>query len=121
MPNKSDRPNIVFILTDDHAAHAISAYGSRVNQTPQIDRIAADGARLDSCYCTNSICSPSRASILSGTYSHVNGVTSIYSEIDYRVPNFTQCLREARLSNGDVRQMASGQAGRQSAAFEGFR
>lgn len=95
MPNKSDRPNIVFILTDDHAAHAISAYGSRVNQTPQIDRIAADGARLDSCYCTNSICSPSRASILSGTYSHVNGVTSIYSEIDYRVPNFTQCLREA--------------------------
>ncbi|QDP94770.1 sulfatase [Microlunatus elymi] len=89
------RPNIVFILTDDHAAHAISAYGSRVNQTPNIDRIAADGLRLDACYCTNSICSPSRASILSGTYSHVNGVATIYSEIDYRVPNFTACLRAA--------------------------
>jgi len=89
------RPNIVFILTDDHAAHAISAYGSRVNSTPHIDRIAADGARLNACYCTNSICSPSRASILSGTYSHINGVTSIYSEIDYRVPNFTACLRRA--------------------------
>ncbi|SDS72139.1 sulfatase family protein [Microlunatus soli] len=90
-----DRPNIVFILTDDHAAHAISAYGSRVNSTPNMDRIAADGARLDACYCTNSICSPSRATILSGTYSHVNGVKSIFDEIEYRVPNFTGCLRQA--------------------------
>lgn len=90
----SSRPNIVFIMSDDHAAHAISAYGSKVNETPHIDRLANDGARLDACYCTNSICSPSRASILSGSYSHVNGVTSIYSQIDYRVPNFTQCLRE---------------------------
>jgi arylsulfatase A-like enzyme len=87
------RPNIVFILTDDHAAHAISAYGSRVNSTPQIDRLAADGARLDSCYCTNAVCAPSRATILSGTYSHLNGVATIYDETDYRVPNFTECLR----------------------------
>ncbi|HEY9292005.1 MAG TPA: sulfatase [Microlunatus sp.] len=92
---EQNRPNIVFILTDDHAAHAIRAYGSKVNSTPNIDRLAADGARLDACYCTNSICSPSRASILSGTYSHVNGVSTIYSEIDYRVPNFTACLRDA--------------------------
>lgn len=92
--SEPDRPNIVFILTDDHAAHAISAYGSRVNKTPNMDRIAADGARLDACYCTNSICSPSRATILSGAYSHVNGVKSIFDEIDYRVPNFTGCLRE---------------------------
>jgi arylsulfatase A-like enzyme len=91
----ANRPNLVFILTDDHAAHSIGAYGSRINSTPQLDRIAADGARLDSCFCTNSICSPSRATILSGTYSHVNGVRSIYSEIDYRVPNFTECLRNA--------------------------
>jgi choline-sulfatase len=67
----------------------------KINHTPQMDRIAAEGARLDSCFCTNSICSPSRATILSGTYSHINGVTSIYSNIDYRVPNFTQCLRES--------------------------
>lgn len=92
MPN--GHPNIVFILTDDHAAHAISEYGSKINYTPNIDRIAREGARLDACYCTNSICSPSRASILSGTYSHVNGVASIFSEVDYRVPNFTSCLKQ---------------------------
>ncbi|SEE81153.1 sulfatase family protein [Ruania alba] len=93
--SRESRPNIVLILTDDHAAHAISCYGSKVNHTPHMDRLAARGARLDSCFCTNSICSPSRASILSGTYGHVNGVTSIYSHIDYRVPNFPQVLRES--------------------------
>ncbi|MEU4293484.1 sulfatase/phosphatase domain-containing protein [Kribbella sp. NPDC026596] len=79
-------PNIVFVMSDDHAAHAISAYGSKVNSTPHLDGLARDGVRMDATYCTNSICSPSRASILTGTYSHVNGVASIYTEIDYRVP-----------------------------------
>lgn len=88
------RPNLVFILSDDHAAHAISAYGSRVNHTPHLDRIADQGARLDAVYCTNSICTPSRASILTGTYSHINGASSIYSEFDYRVDTFTQVLHE---------------------------
>ncbi|MEL6980954.1 MAG: sulfatase-like hydrolase/transferase, partial [Actinomycetota bacterium] len=58
------RPNIVFVLTDDHAAHAISAYGSVVNTTPRLDELAADGARFDNCFVTNSLCTPSRASIL---------------------------------------------------------
>ena len=89
------RPNIVFIMADDHAAHAISAYGSRVNHTPNIDRIAAEGATLDSVYCTNSICTPSRASILTGAYSHINGACSIYSEFDYRVPTFAEVLHDA--------------------------
>ncbi|EWS79796.1 sulfatase [Brachybacterium phenoliresistens] len=88
------RPNIVFIMSDDHAAHAISAYGSRVNRTPHLDRIAQEGMRMDAVFCTNSICSPSRASILTGTYSHVNGVSSIWTEMDYRVPTFAKCLRE---------------------------
>ena len=74
------RPNIVFILSDDHAAHSISAYGSRVNTTPHMDRLAAEGVVMDAAYCTNSICTPSRASILTGTYSHVNRACSIYSE-----------------------------------------
>ncbi|MFC0674635.1 sulfatase family protein [Brachybacterium hainanense] len=87
------RPNIVFVLTDDHAAHAISAYGSRVNRTPHIDRIGEQGARMDALYCTNSICTPSRASILTGTYSHVNGACSIYSQFDYRVPTFPEVLQ----------------------------
>ena len=86
------RPNIIFIMSDDHAAHAISAYGSRVNHTPHLDRIAEEGMRLDAVYCTNSICSPSRASILTGTYSHMNGVSSIWTEMDYRVPTFIDVL-----------------------------
>lgn len=86
------RPNIVFILVDDHAPHAISAYGSKVNTTPNIDRIAQEGALLESLYCTNSICTPSRASILTGTYTHVNGTPGIFAEFDYRVPTFVDAL-----------------------------
>ncbi len=77
-----DRPNIVFIMSDDHAAHAISAYGSRINETPNLDRIADDGMRMDSVFCTNSICTPSRASILTGTYSHVNGALTLNERLD---------------------------------------
>ena len=71
----ADRPNIVFIMSDDHAAHAISAYGSRVNQTPHLDRLAREGALLTRVFATNAICTPSRAAILTGQYSHLNGVT----------------------------------------------
>jgi arylsulfatase A-like enzyme len=70
-----NRPNIIFIMSDDHAAHAIGAYGSRVNATPNLDRLAREGALLTSVFATNSICTPSRAAILTGQYSHVNGVT----------------------------------------------
>jgi arylsulfatase A-like enzyme len=68
------RPNILFIFTDDHAAHALSCYGSKVNRTPHLDRLAADGARFTNSFVTNSICSPSRATLLTGQYSHKNGV-----------------------------------------------
>jgi arylsulfatase A-like enzyme len=71
----AERPNIIFIMSDDHAAHAIGAYGSRVNRTPNLDRLAREGAMLTSAFVTNSICTPSRAAILTGQYSHVNGVT----------------------------------------------
>ncbi len=89
------RPNLIFIMSDDHAAHSISAYGSRVNHTPNIDRIAAEGVRMDAVFCTNSICTPSRASLLTGTYSHVNAVPGIFSELDYRVPSYVQVLQDA--------------------------
>ena len=72
---RAGRPNIIYIMTDDHAAHAISAYGSRVNQTPHLDRLAKEGALLTSVFATNSICTPSRAAILTGQYAHINGVT----------------------------------------------
>lgn len=70
----AERPNILFIMTDDHAAHAISAYGSKINKTPNIDRIAKEGMRFNNCFVVNSICTPSRAAILTGKYSHINGV-----------------------------------------------
>ncbi len=70
----ADRPNIIFIFSDDHAQHAISAYGSKVNQTPNIDRLAKEGARFINSFVTNSICTPSRATLLTGQYSHLNGV-----------------------------------------------
>jgi arylsulfatase A-like enzyme len=67
------RPNILFIMSDDHGYQAIGAYGSRVNKTPNLDRIARDGMRFDRCFVTNSICGPARAVILTGKYSHLNG------------------------------------------------
>ncbi len=70
----ADRPNIVFVMADDHAAHAIGAYGSRVNTTPNIDRLAQEGLVMTNTFVTNSICTPSRAAILTGQYAHRNGV-----------------------------------------------
>lgn len=67
------RPNIIIIISDDHAYQTISAYGSKLMQTPNIDRIAKEGVRFDKAYVTNSICGPSRAVILTGKYSHKNG------------------------------------------------
>ena len=67
------QPNILFIFSDDHAPHAISAYGSKINVTPHIDRLANEGATFDRCYCSNAVCGPSRAAILTGKHSHING------------------------------------------------
>jgi len=75
------RPNILFIMADDHAAHAISAYGSKINRTPHIDRLAKEGMRFANCFAVNAICAPSRASILTGKYSHINGVT-VFNRFD---------------------------------------
>ncbi len=96
------RPNLVFLLSDDHAAHAISAYGSVVNRTPHIDAIAAAGVRFDSMFATNSLCAPSRASILTGTYSHVNGVTTLDTPIDAGQPTFVDQLHEVGYRTGFV-------------------
>lgn len=73
-------------MSDDHAAHAIGAYGSVLNETPRLDRIAAEGMRFDNCFCTNSICAPSRATILTGTHNHVNGVRAMASPFDSAQP-----------------------------------
>lgn len=88
------RPNILFILSDDHAAKAISAYGHGLNHTPNIDRLAHEGMRFDHCYVTNSICAPSRATILTGTHNHVNRVTTLHAHLDNRGPNVAKHLRQ---------------------------
>ena len=87
------QPNILFIMADDHAARAIGAYGSGLNRTPHLDRIADGGMRLDHCYVTNSICTPSRAAILTGTYNHVNGVKTLATPIDANLPNVAKHLQ----------------------------
>ncbi|MBL7152092.1 MAG: sulfatase [Phycisphaerae bacterium] len=92
------RPNILFIMADDHAVNAISCYGSRLRRiakTPNIDRIAAEGARLLNCFCTNSICVPSRATILTGQYSHVNGVYTLADKLDPERQNVAKLLQAA--------------------------
>jgi arylsulfatase A-like enzyme len=94
------RPNLLFIMSDDHAAHAISAYGSRINETPNIDRIALGGMRFDSVFCTNSICTPSRAAILAGTYNHVNGVTTLDTHMDNTLWTFPKALQSAGYVTG---------------------
>lgn len=68
------RPNILFIMADDHAAHSVSAYGSILNETPNIDRLANEGIRFSNGFCVNSLCAPSRATLLTGKYSCRHGV-----------------------------------------------
>ena len=96
--NTPSRPNIVFIMTDDHAAQAISAYGHPVSQlapTPNIDRIANNGARFLNNFCTNSICGPSRAVILTGKFSHINGFRMNGEVFDGSQPTLPKYLKKA--------------------------
>jgi arylsulfatase A-like enzyme len=88
------RPNILFIMSDDHASHAMSCYGSRINKTPNMDRIAATGMRFSNCFVVNSICTPSRAAILTGKYSHMNGVT-VFNPFDGSQQHLAKLLRNA--------------------------
>ncbi|MDH3456964.1 MAG: sulfatase [Gemmatimonadota bacterium] len=90
------RPNILFIFTDDHAPHAISAYGSKVNRTPNIDRIANEGVIFLNSFCTNAICAPSRAVVLTGKHSHANGKLDNSGEpFDMTQPTFNKLLQTA--------------------------
>jgi arylsulfatase A-like enzyme len=95
------RPNILFIMADDHAAHALSAYGSKINTTPNLDRIARDGMRFNRCLVTNSICTPSRAAILTGKYAHINGVP-VFNRFDGRQPTLAKYLQAAGYHTGMI-------------------
>lgn len=96
-----DRPNILFIFSDDHAQAAISAYGSKVNTTPHLDRLASQGARFLNSFVTNSICTPSRATLLTGQYSHVNGVP-VFNRFDGSKDHVAKRLQQAGYHTGMV-------------------
>ncbi|WP_027124913.1 sulfatase family protein [Gelidibacter mesophilus] len=92
------RPNIIYIMADDHATQAISAYGhpiSKLAPTPNIDRIATEGAIFRNNFCTNSICGPSRAVILTGKHSHINGFRMNGNRFDGDQPTFPKMLQKA--------------------------
>jgi len=91
----ADRPNILFIFADDHAYQALSCYGSKINETPNLDRIAKEGVRFDNCFVTNSICGPSRAVILTGKYSHLNGFYRNGNTFDGSQQTFPKLLQKA--------------------------
>lgn len=88
-------PNIIFIMSDDHASKAISAYDSSLIQTPNIDRLASNGMRFDRCFCTNAICAPSRAVILTGKYSHMNGVVDNSRSFDGSQQTLPKILQQS--------------------------
>jgi len=90
----NDRPNILFIFTDDHAAHAMSCYGSTINTTPHLDRIARDGMLFTNCFCTNGICGPSRAVIQTGKHSHLNGFLRNGNRFDNTQQTFPKLLQQ---------------------------
>ena len=97
-PNKKQasakRPNILFIMSDDHAYQAISAYNSELIQTPNIDRIADQGIKFTKSFVTNSICAPSRAVILTGKFSHLNGITGNSAAFDGSQETFPKILQQ---------------------------
>ena len=92
--NAAEKPNIVFLFSDDHAVQAISAYGSKVNKTPNIDRLATEGAMFTRNYCANSICAPSRACILTGLHSHKNGLRDNVDRFDGSQQTFPKILQK---------------------------
>lgn len=90
-----DKPNIIYIMSDDHAYQAISAYGSVINRTPNIDRLANEGMIFQNAFVTNSICAPCRAVILTGKYSHLNSVKDNVDVFDTTQVTFPRLLQKA--------------------------
>ena len=95
-------PNIVFVMSDDHAVPALSAYGGNLISTPNLDRLASEGARFDAAFVTNSICTPSRAVVLTGKHSHKNGVLTLMDSFDGSQPTVAKLLQAAGYYTGMV-------------------
>lgn len=101
----NERPNILYIMCDDHAMQAISAYGSplsRLAPTPNIDRLARRGMLFNNCFVENSLSAPSRACLITGEYSHQNGQRQLFEGIDNSQTFFTELLQQAGYQTGIV-------------------
>ena len=92
---RTKRPNIIVMMTDDHTTQAMSCYGSLLVETPNLDRLAREGMLFESCYVPNAISGPSRACILTGKYSHVNGFTDNSRTFDGDQQTFPKLLHDA--------------------------
>ena len=95
----SERPNILYIMADDHSANTIGAYSHQIKEldvSPNIDRLANEGALLTNCFCTNSLCAPSRTTIITGKYSHKSGVYTLREELNtHRMPTLAKLFQKA--------------------------
>ncbi len=88
-----ERPNVIFIMADDHAPHGLSCYGSKILKTPNIDRLATDGMRFTHAVGVNSLCAPARAALLTGKHSHSNGKRSNFDRFDGGQQTFPTLLQ----------------------------
>ena len=104
--SSAPRPNILLVMTDDQQHSQMSCAGHPLLQTPSMDRLASEGARFANAYCTNSLCAPGRASVLTGCYSHVHGIrgnsekADAVEELDPSLPTFPQLLQQAGYRTG---------------------
>ena len=99
---EQEQPNIIFIMTDDHTTQAMSCYGGKLVQTPNMDRLADEGIRFDNCYATNALSGPSRACILTGMFGHKNGFTDNASQFDGSQVTFPKILQQNGYTTGVV-------------------
>lgn len=90
-----EKPDILYIVSDDHAAHALSCYGSRINRTPGMDRLSKEGMRFDNGFVITSLCAPSRATVLTGKYPHLHGQTGNGGTFDGSQQTFPKMLQAA--------------------------
>ena len=93
-------PNILFVMTDDQVPQTMGCYGGTVLPTPNFDRLAREGVRFTNCFVTNSLCAPSRACVLTGAYSHINGIRGNSEAADAvekinPIPSYPELLQKA--------------------------
>lgn len=99
---QDSRPNIIFIMSDDHAVESISCYGSQLIQTPGIDRLAEEGMRFDNVFNVNSLCAPSRAALLTGKHAYLNGFKRNRDHFDVQQVSFPILMQQAGYQTGII-------------------